>query len=353
MCGDGQVKLEDIIRAIKEAISKKYDLVKVRRVCRHDGIKRKIITFICNIMMQFFFRIVTWDVNGTPKIFRKELLDKFDIKSCDWFIDTEIMIKSKILKLKIQEVPISFFPRKKGKSNVNFFAIIEFLKNIYKYKVGGEIRAWQKAMRIFLRQTMNKDLKGISVLVTGANGFIGSHLTRELITIGARVNVFIEPNTSLWRIDGYKSKIKVYNVDIANFDKVNTAIQKIQPVKIYHLADKVDVDRSPELIDKMIEANLKGTLNILKALRSNQYDLDCFINTGACEEYGDGQVPFLETQREMPVSAYSSSKLAVTNFCQMLYKTQKLPIVTLRPFLTYGPCQTNDMLIPSLVRKCI
>jgi len=146
MCGDGQVKFEDIIRAIKEVKSKKYDLVKVRRVSRHDGARRKIITFMCNIMMQFFFKIGTWDVNGTPKIFRRGLLDKFDIKSRDWFIDTEIMIKSKMLKLKIHEVPIDFFPREKGKSNVNLFAIFEFLKNIYKYKVNGEIKAWQKTV---------------------------------------------------------------------------------------------------------------------------------------------------------------------------------------------------------------
>lgn len=146
MCGDGQVKREDIIEVIKEAKSKKYDLVKVLRVSRHDGIKRKIITVTCNIMMQLFFGISTWDVNGTPKIFRRELLDKFNIKSCDWFIDTEIMIKSKMLKLKVHEVPIDFFPRAKGESSVNFFAILEFLKNIYKYKVGGDIRAWQKTI---------------------------------------------------------------------------------------------------------------------------------------------------------------------------------------------------------------
>ena len=149
MCGDGQVKLEDIIRAIKEVKSKKYDLVKVRRISRRDGARRKVITFIYNIMMQLFFRIGTRDVNGTPKIFRRKLLDKFEIKSRDWFIDAEIMIKSKILKLKINEVPIDFLPREEGKSNVNLFAIFEFLKNIYQYKVNDEIKAWQKKYKYF------------------------------------------------------------------------------------------------------------------------------------------------------------------------------------------------------------
>ena len=147
MCGDGQVKSEDVIATIREAKSKQYDLVKVRRIYRHDGQKRKLITFIYNIMMQLFFRIGTWDVNGTPKIFRRELLDKFDIKSREWFIDAEIMIKSKMLKLKIHEVPISFFPRTKGKTNINIFAIFQFLKNIYYYKTHRDLGFWVKTIK--------------------------------------------------------------------------------------------------------------------------------------------------------------------------------------------------------------
>ncbi len=200
---------------------------------------------------------------------------------------------------------------------------------------------------------MTNDFKNLPVLISGADGFIGSHLTKELVSLGAKVNVFIEPDESAWRIKEFLPKIRVYRADITDFNSVNKAVKEARPLKIYHLAAKVDVDRSPELIDEMIETNLKGTLNILKALRNSQCDFDCFINTGTCEEYGNGEVPFQESQRENPISAYSSSKLAATNFCQMLYKTQKLPIVTLRPFLTYGPYQINDMLISSLVRKCL
>ncbi|NQU99369.1 MAG: SDR family NAD(P)-dependent oxidoreductase [Parcubacteria group bacterium] len=193
----------------------------------------------------------------------------------------------------------------------------------------------------------------IPVLVTGANGFIGSHLTRKLVSLGAKVNAFIGPNTSLWRIEDVKDKVGVYYVDITNFENVNTFIKKIKPVKIYHLAAYVDVTRFFDLIDKMININLKGTTNVLRALKDSMCKFDCFINTGTCEEYGDNDVPFLETQRENPVSPYSGSKVCATYFCQMLYKTQKMRIVTVRPFLTYGPYQTNDMLIPSLIRKCI
>jgi len=147
MCGDGQVKTEDVMATIKEAQSKKYDLVKVHRIYRHDGLKRKLITFIYNIMMQLFFKIGTWDVNGTPKIFRRDLLDKFDIKSREWFIDAEIMIKTRMLKLKMSEVPISFFPRSKGKSNINISAISQFLKNIYYYKTHRTLGHWAKTIK--------------------------------------------------------------------------------------------------------------------------------------------------------------------------------------------------------------
>src|SRR3989338_2547207 len=139
MCGDGQVKPEDSIKVFKEVVSKKVGLVKVSRVLRRDGIKRKIISKLYNALMQIMFDIKIQDVNGTPKIFRKELLDTFKLKSRDWFIDAEIIIKSKILKLKILDVPIEFLARKNGKSNVHILAIFEFLKNICIYKFGSGI----------------------------------------------------------------------------------------------------------------------------------------------------------------------------------------------------------------------
>lgn len=191
------------------------------------------------------------------------------------------------------------------------------------------------------------------VLVTGANGFIGSHLTRKLVSLMGKVNVLIEPNTPLWRIEDIKDKIQIHYVDITDHKKLKTIAMKINPVKIYHLAACVDVSRSLELVYKMIDINFKGTMNLLRVLIDCGNKFDCFVNTGTCEEYGDNKTPFLETQRENPVSPYSTSKVCTTYFCQMLYKTQKIPIVTVRPFLTYGPYQTSDMLIPSLIRKCI
>ena len=200
---------------------------------------------------------------------------------------------------------------------------------------------------------MFKNLNNAPVLITGANGFIGSHLTKKLVLLGAKVNIFIEPGTSLMRIEEARSMIKIYSVDIRDFEKVKASVKKIKPVKIYHLAGCSDVTRSFDLIDKMIDVNLRGTMNILKAVKETNVRFDSFINTGTCEEYGDNTAPFRETQRPNPVSPYSASKVAATYFCQMLHKTQKMPITTLRPFLTYGPGQISNMLISSLIRKCL
>jgi nucleoside-diphosphate-sugar epimerase len=194
-------------------------------------------------------------------------------------------------------------------------------------------------------------LSNTKVLVTGISGFIGSHLVRRLVAEGSEVYGLVRNSSNLWRIQDLKNQINLYYVDLRDFELVRRAVQDIKPQKVFHLAAYVDVSRSFEVMDEMVEANIKGTLNLLRALNGTGYD--CFINTGTSEEYGDNPVPFREKQVPNPVSPYSASKVATTMFCQMLHKSMGLPIITLRPFLTYGPGQEGNMLIPSLIKKAI
>ena len=194
-------------------------------------------------------------------------------------------------------------------------------------------------------------LRDTKVLVTGISGFIGSHLARGLVKEGAEVYGLVRSSSDLWRIQDLKSQVKLHYADLTDYESVRKAVQDVTPQKIFHLAACVDVSRDFEVMDEMVEVNIKGTLNLLRALDRTGYD--CFINTGTCEEYGNNPAPFRESQSPNPVSPYSASKVAATMFCQMLHKTRGLPIVTLRPFLTYGPGQENDMLIPSLIKKVI
>ena len=194
-------------------------------------------------------------------------------------------------------------------------------------------------------------LRNTKVLLTGISGFIGSHLARRLVEEGAEVYGLVRNNSNLWRIQDLKNRINLRYADLRDFGSVKKEVQGINPQKVFHLAAYVDVNRSFEVINEMVEVNIKGPLNLLRALEGSGYD--CFINTGTCEEYGDNPAPFREEQVPNPVSPYSASKAATTLFCQMLHKTQGLPIVTLRPFLTYGPGQTSDMLIPTLIKKTL
>src|SRR4030042_4163903 len=191
------------------------------------------------------------------------------------------------------------------------------------------------------------------VLVTGAAGFIGSHLTRQLLERGAEVHILLRKNTDQFRIQDFLEYLTIWYGDLKDFQGICSCIRGSKPQIIFHLASIRNVNRTPELIEPMIDINIKGTLNLLRGVIEEQIALECFVNTGSSEEYGDGPVPFVEDQRELPVSPYSASKVAATYFCQMFSKSMGLPVITLRPFLTYGPDQDTDMFIPSLIQHCL
>ncbi|PIS30989.1 hypothetical protein COT42_02000, partial [Candidatus Saganbacteria bacterium CG08_land_8_20_14_0_20_45_16] len=125
------------------------------------------------------------------------------------------------------------------------------------------------------------------------------------------------------------------------------------PEIVIHLASLKNVTRDPALIEAMYDVNVKGTFNLLNGLIDEKIELEKFINTGTCEEYGDSVAPFHETLRERPVSPYSASKVASTYLCQMMCESINIPTVNVRPFLTYGPTQDTSLFIPSLIKHCL
>ena len=201
---------------------------------------------------------------------------------------------------------------------------------------------------------MMQFLSGKRVLVTGATGFIGSHLARRLCKEGVEVNVLIRKDSNKFRIKDIIRNLVSWEGDLTDYQSVCSCIKNSKPQIIFHLATFRNVERDVKLIDFMIDTNIKGTVNLLRAIIDEKVALECFINTGTCEEYGDISAPFHEDRKEMPVSPYSASKVAATYFCQMIHKTMELPIVTLRPFLSYGSYQDADMMfIPSLIKHCL
>ncbi len=144
MWGDGQIKPEDVIRVFNHLNDGDCDLVKAKRVVRRDGVIRRILSVAYNLLFLIMFSMTTMDINGSPKIFKGELLETLHPESKDWFIDGEILIKARYLKLKVGEIPVEFLHREQGKSHVRFNTIFEFARNMLNYRFGRGIKQWKQ-----------------------------------------------------------------------------------------------------------------------------------------------------------------------------------------------------------------
>jgi len=189
------------------------------------------------------------------------------------------------------------------------------------------------------------------VLVTGATGFIGSHLVKRLVKEGAHVSVILLPECLPGPIADLVEHIKIIKADIADLVSLQTALAPEKPDIVFHLAACVDVRRDWDCVSLMIENNLVGTANLIHVLKGRQIDL--MINIGSSEEYGDAVAPQSETNRELPVSPYSFSKVAAVYLCQMAARVFNFPVVTARLFPVYGPGQNTGMFIPSAIMKLL
>ena len=139
--GDEQMPPEDIVKVYKKITDEGLDLVTTYRVIRQDGMARKIISSVYNLVFSLLFPgINVRDVNSKPKIFKKETYDKMHLTSDDWFLDAEIVIQAKKLKFRIGEVSTEFYKCPHRKSFVNINAIFEFIKNLLKAKFDGKNR---------------------------------------------------------------------------------------------------------------------------------------------------------------------------------------------------------------------
>ncbi|MBU2633734.1 MAG: SDR family NAD(P)-dependent oxidoreductase [Nanoarchaeota archaeon] len=194
--------------------------------------------------------------------------------------------------------------------------------------------------------------KGKKVLVTGADGFMGSHLTEHLFNYGANITVFVRGSIlttpsqmQLKNIDHLKDKIKIISGDIASHDTIEL-IKKEKPEIIFHLAAEAYVNKSFDQPREVIDANVTGTLNILHSCLTEDMKPASFIKrivvTSSSEIYGTYNQPIKETFPMNPSSPYGASKVAADRLAYSYYNTYNLPIAIIRPFNTYGPRHTYD-----------
>lgn len=191
--------------------------------------------------------------------------------------------------------------------------------------------------------------KDRSVLITGASGFIGSHLTRRLLKEGALVNVLLMPGDPHLRLCDIKEKIKIFPVDIRDGERLFKVVKEVKPGKIFHLAGFTSADRSPSALEQSISANWGGTLNVLRAL--SDVECEALVCTCTAEAYGKNHPPFREDMALDPLSPYSFSKAAATLACRTWANLFGIRVTVLRLFLVYGPDQEEGRFLPQLIKS--
>lgn len=194
------------------------------------------------------------------------------------------------------------------------------------------------------------------ILVTGADGFIGSHLTEELVNNGYEVKAFVYYNSfNTWGwLDTLPSsimeKIEVFQGDIRDPHGVKEAMKGCDAV--FHLAALIAIPFSYHSPDAYVDTNIKGTLNILQAAR--ELKIERVLVTSTSEVYGTAQyVPIDETHPFQGQSPYSATKIGADRLAESFYRSFNLPVTIVRPFNTYGPRQSARAVIPTIITQLL
>ena len=192
------------------------------------------------------------------------------------------------------------------------------------------------------------------ILVTGAGGFIGSHLTERLVQKGYDVRAFIRYNSQGrwgWLEESpYKDQIEVYMGDIRDLDSVRDAVKGVDI--IFHLAALIGIPYSYKSPLAYIRTNIEGTYNVLEAA----LDEGCsrVVHTSTSEVYGTAQyVPIDEKHPLHAQSPYAATKIAADQLALSYYRSFDLPVVVARPFNTYGPRQSARAIIPTVITQVL
>lgn len=200
------------------------------------------------------------------------------------------------------------------------------------------------------------DLKNKKIIVTGADGFIGSHLVESLLENGCSVKAFVYYNSfNSWgwldSLDNSLLKdIEIVSGDIRDPNGVRQALKGVDIV--FHLAALIAIPFSYHSPDSYVDTNIKGTLNILQA--SRDLNIERVLVTSTSEVYGTAQyVPIDEKHPFQGQSPYSASKIGADRIAESFYRSFNLPVTIVRPFNTYGPRQSARAVIPTIISQLL
>lgn len=194
------------------------------------------------------------------------------------------------------------------------------------------------------------------ILVTGSDGFIGSHLTEELVKQGFEVKAFVFYNSfNTWGwLDTLASDVmkhvEVFTGDIRDPHGIKEAMKGCDAV--FHLAALIAIPFSYHSPDAYVDTNIKGTLNILQAAR--ELETERILVTSTSEVYGTAQyVPIDENHPYQGQSPYSATKIGADRLAESFYRSFQMPITIVRPFNTYGPRQSARAVIPTIIMQLL
>ena len=199
-------------------------------------------------------------------------------------------------------------------------------------------------------------LKGKKVLVTGADGFIGSHLVEALLAEGCKIKAFVYYNSfNSWGwLDTFTKEqidqIEIFAGDIRDPNGVANAVEGCDV--IFHLAALIAIPFSYHSPDSYVDTNIKGTLNILQA--AQRFNVERILVTSTSEVYGTAQfTPITELHPKQPQSPYSATKIGADAIADSFFRSFQMPVTIVRPFNTYGPRQSARAVIPTIISQLL
>jgi len=194
---------------------------------------------------------------------------------------------------------------------------------------------------------LSKNLNNSNLLIVGGTGFIVLHVTKKSLKNGFKVTVISKNN---YPQNKQINSVDYINVDISREKDLHHILKDRVFEYVLNLGGYVDHKNFSEGGKEVFETHFSGTLNLVKSI--NKDTLKSFIQIGSSDEYGANIAPQKENQREMPISPYSIAKTSATHFLQMLYRTERFPVVILRLFLVYGPGQDCGRFLPQIIKGC-
>jgi len=188
------------------------------------------------------------------------------------------------------------------------------------------------------------------ILVTGATGFLGSHVVRSLANTNAQIYALVRRGADRWRLTDLRERINWVEGDLSETWSISQAVEKVSPTVVIHCA-AYGVDYREQNAQIAIKVNILGTKALLDA--SIAVGVQRFIHTGTCFEYGSKEYSITEKETLEPISSYGVSKAASTLIVLQQAKEKDLSVVVLRPFTMYGPNEGDHKFVPQVIQACL